>query len=453
MKVKYICMSILSMLVFFTSCGLDNYDEPKSILQGRVVYNGQPLSVKSGSVEVQLYQDGYEKKDPIPLSVGQDGRFQALLFDGAYKLITKNNNGPWKTLQDTMLVNIHGTTNVDLKVVPYYILKDASMKLESNTVKANVTLQKIVPDAKLTSAILVIGKTKYVDEQYNLARFNMNGIDLPDGTYPLSLDISNNVEARSAKKLFGRIGVKADGADQYIYTEVFDLGNPIPYVAPQINGQDMIVSGSNLSINLSLKQGDNLKVTGIDGLSGWWIDPDFLTKNTDTSYKFNASDGNYAIIANSALKYFEVKALDKNDNPAVLQQDGTGSIWIIGENVGKPSVASNMVGWTTEKGLCMASIGNKQFKVTLVAGKQIDVGNINFKFFHQQGWGGEFNNKTLTLAKDSDPAIFIGNGTNGRDAGNLGLKTGMSLVQGKTYVFIIDVSAGINKAVLKVTKQ
>lgn len=453
MKVQYIFLSILSTLMLFASCGLDNYDEPKSLLQGRVVYNGQPLSVKSGSVEVQLYQDGYEKKDPIPLSVDQDGRFQTLLFDGAYKLITKNNNGPWKTRQDTMLVNVHGTTNVDLEVVPYYILKDASMKLDGNTVKASVTLQKIVPEAKLTSAILVIGKTKFVDEQYNLARFNMDGMDLPDGTYPLSLDISGNVEARSARQLFGRIGVKADGSDQYIYTDVFDLGTPEPYVTPQINGQDMTVSGSNMVINMPLKKGDVLDVKGFDGLSGWWIDPDFLTRNSDEAFQFNAPDGNYAVIANPALKYFEIKALDSHNNPAVLQPDGSGAIWVIGENVGKPSVAANLVGWTPEKGLCMVPAGNKQYKLTLTAGKQIDVSTINFKFFHQQGWGGEFNDKTLTLAKDSDPAVFIGNGTNGRDAGNLGLKEGMKLEEGRTYVFVIDVSAGIDKAVLKVIKQ
>lgn len=41
---------------------------------------------------------------------------------------------------------------------------------------------------------------------------------------------------------------------------------------------------------------------------------------------------------------------------ATLNDDGTGALWIIGDGIGKPSVATNAVGWTTEKGLCMSQI-------------------------------------------------------------------------------------------------
>lgn len=34
---------------------------------------------------------------------------------------------------------------------------------------------------------------------------------------------------------------------------------------------------------------------------------------------------------------------------ATLNDDGTGALWIIGDGIGKPSVATNAVGWTTEK--------------------------------------------------------------------------------------------------------
>ena len=72
--------------LFITSCGLDNYDEPQSTLEGRVVYNNQPVYVRgtSDAVQLQLYQDGYEKRDPLSVFVSEDGSFSAILFDGQY---------------------------------------------------------------------------------------------------------------------------------------------------------------------------------------------------------------------------------------------------------------------------------------------------------------------------------------------------------------------------------
>jgi len=98
----------------------------------------------------------------------------------------------------------------------------------------------------------------------------------------------------------------------------------------------------------------------------------------------------------------------------------------------------------------MAPIGNKTYQVTLVAGESVNTDEINFKFFHQKGWGGEFSSSTLTSESD---IVFIGNGSNGRDNGNLGLVSGTKLEAGSTYVFTVDLSAGINKGVLRVVKM
>ena len=87
--------------------------------------------------------------------------------------------------------------------------------------------------------------------------------------------------------------------------------------------------------------------------------------------------------------------------------------------------------------------------MTVVAGEQIKSDDINFKFFHQQGWGGEYKNDALSTTSD---LVFIGDGTNGRDAGNLGLVKGKSLENGVAYRFTVDVTAGISSAVLTVEK-
>jgi hypothetical protein len=226
-----------------------------------------------------------------------------------------------------------------------------------------------------------------------------------------------------------------------------------PFFEIFVNGAKMdMVDKQNFKIDLDLTAGQSLAVTGIDNLAGWWIDPDFLTKVSDGEYTFKPVAGRYRIIANTTLRYFRVEALSGND-PATLQPDGTGAVWVIGEGVGKPSLA-NSVGWNTDNGLCMAPLGSGRYRMTLKAGETVDAESINFKFFHQKGWGGEFSDATLTTA---GTAVFVGDGTavdyqgNARDAGNLGLL--QPLEAGATYVFTVDVSAGIDATVLTVTKQ
>ena len=226
-KLQYILWSLLGCAALLCSCGTDNFDEPTATLSGQVVYQGQPINVKSGGVELQLYQDGYAKKDPIGVQVAQDGSFKATLFKGVYKLITKDGNGPWESLKDTTVITVDGNTNYNVEVTPYYILSDATMSISGSKLKAKVTLKKVIASATLSSAIIVIGKTNIVDDSWNVAKLELPAEQLPyltDGTYPFEYDI--DLSSLSARHLFGRIGVKASGADSYIFTPVIDLGTP-----------------------------------------------------------------------------------------------------------------------------------------------------------------------------------------------------------------------------------
>ncbi|MDR0754879.1 MAG: DUF5125 domain-containing protein [Prevotellaceae bacterium] len=229
-----------------------------------------------------------------------------------------------------------------------------------------------------------------------------------------------------------------------------------PFFEILINSEKMeMIDKQNFRIDLDLTQGENVTVEGIDNIAEWWIDADFFTKVTDNEFTFEPITGKYRIIANTTLKYFKVEAMLGN-GPATLQPDGTGAVWIIGEGIGKPSITANHVGWITEKAICMAPTGNKTYRITLVADETVNATYINFKFFHQNNWGGEYTNTTLTLTAGND-IVFVGDGAtldyegNYRDAGNLGLVQALEV--GATYVFVIDVSAGIDAAVLTVTKQ
>ncbi|MGJ1505935.1 DUF5125 domain-containing protein [Sphingobacterium siyangense] len=223
-----------------------------------------------------------------------------------------------------------------------------------------------------------------------------------------------------------------------------------PFIVVLLNGSQFSrLDDKHAKVELELAQGKTTTFEGIADLQDWWIDPDFFTKAADGTLSFKGSTGKYRVTADFNLKYFVVEAMTGNDL-AKLQDDGSGAVWIIGEGIGKPKVSSNQVGWNTDKALCLVPLGNKKYQITVKAGESINSDNINFKFFHQKGWGGEFGGTDVTTSND---IVFVGDGKNGRDSGNLGIKTGKVLEAGKTYVFTLDLTAGNKKAVLTVESK
>jgi len=221
-----------------------------------------------------------------------------------------------------------------------------------------------------------------------------------------------------------------------------------PFQSYMLNGVEMrMLDDNHYTADLTLTANQEMIFTDFPALDDWWLDTDFTIRENG-QIRFNAAPGKYRVTADFDRHYFIVEAMT-GDNLATLNADGTGAIWIIGEGVGKPNLG-NQVGWTTEKALCLAPIGGKKYRITLVAGQQIAANSINFKFFHQKGWGGEFKNDGLSTSSD---LILVGNGSNGRDPGNLGIVTGRQLVDGATYVLTVDLSAGNDQAVLNVERK
>lgn len=209
------------------------------------------------------------------------------------------------------------------------------------------------------------------------------------------------------------------------------------------------IDDTHLKLDLNLSKGDMLTPSGFPNYNDWWIDPDYLVKNEDGTLTFNAYSGNYRIIADLGLQYFRIYKLN-GDQPATLNTDGTGAVWVIGNNIGYPSVSSNQVGWTTENALCMAPTSDKTYQITFIGGKTIDTNAIDFKFFHQMGWGGEFGASSLVSQSD---LIGIGTGTDGHDDGNLYLKDGKTLEANGVYVFTINLQGGAGDGILTVEYQ
>ncbi len=221
---KYTYIFLIMMTAFvLTSCGLDNYDAPQSRLHGRITYNGETLGLRGTgeAVRLQLYQDGYELRDNIQVFVGQDGTFEAMLFDGEYKLVTRNQNGPWVNTRDTIVVNLKGSTEVEVKVTPFFTISNETITLNGSVLNASFTVNKIVSTANIDYVTLLVSKTSFVDDATNIARKDFK--DQQAGALNLSMDMSDNANFAAAKALFARVGVRTVGADQAIYSDIVRL--------------------------------------------------------------------------------------------------------------------------------------------------------------------------------------------------------------------------------------
>jgi hypothetical protein len=223
MKIISNIFSLMLLLVLFTGCGKDNYDAPESKLVGKVTYQGQALNLRGTgeAIQLQLYQDGYEKHDPISVFVGQEGEFSALLFNGEYKLVTRDGNGPWMNRHDTVTVNLNGHSEVNIEVTPYFMISNEQLAVSGTTMTASFTINQIVSTATINKVMLILSKTQFADDVNNVFRKDITEVSA--GAVNLSADISDNAEIAKAKALYARVGVLANGADQAIYSTVVRL--------------------------------------------------------------------------------------------------------------------------------------------------------------------------------------------------------------------------------------
>ena len=223
MKIISNIFSLVLLLVLFTGCGKDNYDAPESKLVGKVTYQGQALNLRGTgeAIQLQLYQDGYEKHDPISVFVGQEGEFSALLFNGEYKLVTRDGNGPWMNRHDTVTVNLNGHSEVNIEVTPYFMISNEQLAVSGTTMTASFTINQIVSTATINKVMLILSKTQFADDVNNVFRKDITEVSA--GAVNLSADISDNAEIAKATALYARVGVLANGADQAIYSTVVRL--------------------------------------------------------------------------------------------------------------------------------------------------------------------------------------------------------------------------------------
>lgn len=224
MMKKIIFAPYIFTVLAIVGCGLDNRDEPESTIRGRVVYNGEAVGVRGTgeAVQLQLFQDGYELRNPVPVYVTQDGSFEIKIFDGEYKLVTRNNNGPWVNDRDTTVVRLQGLTDVDIDVTPLFTLSNVSLVLNGASLSASFQANQVTQGWDIDYATIVVGRTSFVDDVSYTVRRDLTNIDTGVLTTEL-VDLTENADFKNGRALYARIGLRAAGKDQSIYSQVIKI--------------------------------------------------------------------------------------------------------------------------------------------------------------------------------------------------------------------------------------
>ncbi|MXV51001.1 DUF3823 domain-containing protein [Pedobacter sp. HMF7647] len=223
-KIQYIA---LFLLAGFSACKKDNYDAPSDTFSGRIVYKGEPIGVEYNQVNFELWQPGFGKNAAISLSIGQDGSFSQLLFNGNYKLTIPPNQGPflWKQnaagRPDTVAVTMSGSQTMDIEVMPFYMIRNSQITAASQKVTANFKLEKIITDAvngrDIDRVYLYLNKTQFVSGGNNIASADIAGSAILD---PNNISLTADIPAMTPTQnyVFARIGVRIAGVEDMMFS-------------------------------------------------------------------------------------------------------------------------------------------------------------------------------------------------------------------------------------------
>lgn len=223
-KLHYIVFALAALTIL--SCKKDNYDAPSSMLSGKLVYQRQTFGLEKDQVPFELYQYGFGKVGPLGSSFTQDGTYAALLFDGDYKLIIPNGQGPfmWKKTAagnpDSVAITLRGNTTLDLEVVPYYLITGSQIAASGGNVNASFGIDKIINDADakdIENVTLYINKTQFVSGGNNIATAGISGGDITDSS-DVSLSVTIPSITPTQNYVYARIGLKIAGIEDRIFS-------------------------------------------------------------------------------------------------------------------------------------------------------------------------------------------------------------------------------------------
>jgi hypothetical protein len=212
----FITVAVLSVLLL-AACKKDNLEEPGAQLTGRVIFNNEPIGVRSGGVSFEIWQRGYQVFSSIPLNIHQDGSFTAALFNGDYKLVRTKGVGPWADNSDTINISVNGSSSVDIPVDPYFVIKNAGFVKSGTNITATFTVQAVNTSKALELVRIYIGPNYILDQNNNAATAQKLAAAI-DITQPVTLTVPVHSSIAAQNFIYARVGVKTAGVNELMYS-------------------------------------------------------------------------------------------------------------------------------------------------------------------------------------------------------------------------------------------
>jgi len=211
-----------------------------------------------------------------------------------------------------------------------------------------------------------------------------------------------------------------------------------------LNGEEFsMVSTTEYEITTSLSKDQTLKITGLDDLASYYLDPDYLYLDGAT-LKFNAMSGNYHISLYTDSKYVTIQRMMDSDSSETATLEDGHAIWLMGWGGAHP-VMTSQFGWSPSKAYCMAEVDDLVFQFTGIAVQETDgetmggrfrTDYVSIKYFSQQGWGNEcgkpYGESTSIVLTERASKLINENDTN--------IELNGDLEEGATYVLVVDLS-------------
>lgn len=222
---KYILF--FGVITSLVACKKDNYAPPGTFLTGAIMYKGDSINVERNQVPYQLYQFGFGKVGPVSGTFEQNGSYSQVLFDGNYKLIIPNGQGPFMSKQlssgapDSLAITLKGDQTVNIEVTPYYMIRNAQISGSGGNVTATFKVEKIITDPAMAKNIervsLYINRTQFVSGGDNIAFKDMAGSDITDPNN-ITLSVAVPQLATTQPYVFARVGIKIANVEDMIFS-------------------------------------------------------------------------------------------------------------------------------------------------------------------------------------------------------------------------------------------
>ncbi len=329
----------------------------------------------------------------------------------------------------------------------------------------------MAPVGEKTYQITVVGGKTIATDAINFKFFGqmgwgveLTGSDLVSSSTLIGVGTGDN--GHDNGNLFLNDGVTLQDNGVYVITVdltqgIHDAIMTVNYAGEQqfeekpiyLNGKKM-QTGDNAvySTVIELDTNSQLSFREFTALDDLYYDPDYFKFDEDAyEITFLSVKGYYNVTLNKLAGTLSAIRVNADGSDMTLQSNGTGALWLMGWGVGSPS-QNEQFGWNPGKAYCMAEVKPGVFQFTgnagpengSVPGDRLRFDYLSFKFFHQNGWGGEFAPSALKMVGNTSELLKVGD--------NFELADGVKLQEGAPYRITIDLTGGIAKGTINMVK-